>query len=101
MQSRFKDRSTHIRKVYDDALLRELAASQVADVLTGQLAIVNVALTSVAKGKYGELPRANTVLVLDPMQETRLDEAAVHATSMRSPAQDCGSDGRFGPRLNC
>ncbi len=80
MQSRFKDRSAGIRKVYDDALLRELAASRVGNLLVDQVALVEVALESVAKGMPGEFPRANSVLVLDPMQESLPDEAMAIAS---------------------
>ncbi|MFM9888219.1 MAG: EAL and HDOD domain-containing protein [Burkholderiales bacterium] len=80
MQSRFKNRSAAIRKVYDDALLRELAASRVGSLLADQVAIVEVALESVVNGLPRELPRANSVLIIDPMEESLPDESMVRAS---------------------
>lgn len=79
-QSRFADRSPLIRRVYDDALLRELAASRMGDALVDQVAIVTVAMASMLKGVQGERPRSNTVLMLDPLTEVHVNEPAVHAS---------------------
>lgn len=77
MQSRFADRSPLIRKAYDDALMSELASPQLGKALNGQLAIVNVALASVARRAPTLRAQGNTVLVLDAVQQAAREDDAL------------------------
>lgn len=86
MQSRFADRSPVIRKAYDDALLSELASPQLGNGLNGQLAIVNVALASVARRAPALRAQANTVLVLDAVQQAAREDDALSSIDVLSGA---------------
>ena len=79
-QMRFKDRGAVIRKVHDDTLMRVLSTVQVDRLLVNRLAIVEVSAASVAKGIASQMPRGNTVVVLDSSQEASLDEAVALAS---------------------
>ena len=79
-QMRFKDRGAAIRKIYDDTLMRVLSTVQVDRLLVNRLAIVEVSAASVAKGITGQMPRGNTVVVLDSSQEVPFNEAVALAS---------------------
>ncbi len=78
-QMRFKDRHAIIRKLYDDTLIRELSGLAIDSLLDHRLAIIEVAIRSVAKGIISDLPGTNTVLILDSSKEASRNEAAAYA----------------------
>ncbi len=77
MQLRFQYRDGAIRKMYDDLLIRELAAFSVGSLLGHRLAFIEVSEGTIAEGISTELPRANTVVVIDLMRKALRDPAAV------------------------
>lgn len=77
MQLRFKYRDEGIRKMYDDLLMRELAAFNVGSLLGHRLAMIEVSAASIVAGIPAALPRANTVIVIDLMRQALRDETTV------------------------
>ncbi len=108
MQSRFRDREPGIRKMYDGLLMRELAAFGVDSLLGHRLAMIEIGSAAAKTSLPDELPRANTVIFLDPEGDESADPAILvkridalkaagfqvgwslrHATDLASPALAC------------
>lgn len=69
IQSRLQGKRELVQRVYDDALLRNLASMGVHSLLGHRLAFVGLAPSSLANPLLQHLPSDNTVLLLSPTQE--------------------------------
>ena len=75
LQSRLKDKREVIRKVYDEALIRNLAAIEVGTLLGDRLAFVELTPLALASPELLRLPPGHLVLALVPPPGTRLNLA--------------------------
>lgn len=65
LQSRLNEKSLLLHKVYDDALLRNLALHDIQQLLGNRIAFVHLSAASLANPLLDRLSPANTVLMLD------------------------------------
>ena len=77
LHPRFKDQRTLIRKVYDDALVRDLATLGIGSLLGHRVAFVDIAPASLDNPQLATLPATNTVLLIDPPQDFQPDPEAL------------------------
>jgi c-di-GMP phosphodiesterase len=75
MQERFKNREASIRKMYDILLMRQLAEFGVGSLLGHRLAVIEIAAASTSAGIPDDLPRANTIIFLNTIEDAGLDPA--------------------------
>lgn len=65
LQSRLNQKSQLLHKVYDDALLRNLALHDIQQLLGSRIAFVHLSPASLANPLLDRMSAANTVLILD------------------------------------
>jgi len=73
LHPRFKDQRPLIRKVYDDALVRDLASLTLGNLLGHRLAFIDLAPASLDNPQLASLPAGNAVLLIDPPTDFQAD----------------------------
>lgn len=73
LHPRFKDQRPLIRKVYDDALVRDLAGLALGHLLGHRLAFIDLAPASLDNPQLASLPADNAVLLIDPPTDFQPD----------------------------
>ena len=83
IQSRLLEKRDLVKRVYDDALLRNLQFSDVNTLLEHRLAFIHLSPTSLDNALIESLPRQNTVLMIAATPEQITDVAALSAPVRR------------------
>lgn len=77
-QSRMLEKSTLIRRVYDDAMLRNLVPLGVSSLLGSRLAFIRLSLASLQNPLLKSFSNQNVVIMITPGQIAESDLAAIH-----------------------
>jgi c-di-GMP phosphodiesterase len=79
LQERFKDRQAGIRKMYDILLMRQLAEFGVSSLLGHRLTLIEISAASTEAGIPDDLPRANSVILLNTIEDAAQDPSIMIA----------------------
>ena len=80
LQSRMLEKSALIRRVYDDAMLRNLAPLGVSSLLGKRFAFIRLSLASLQNPLLKTFANQNTVIMITPGEIAESDAAEIHAS---------------------
>jgi len=83
LQSRMLEKSALIQRVYDDAMLRNLAPLGVSSLLGHRFAIIHLSPTSLKNPLLEAFSRMNVVIMITPGEVTATDLSGVRADQQR------------------
>ena len=83
LQSRFRERSEIVRRVYDDAIMRNLSQSGVSSLLGERYAFIRLSPNALQHPLLDEFSKMNMVVLLNPNELATADWSAVRKNLLR------------------